>query len=331
MTGPTTVSKYKEAGVDIEAGESFVNWIASVPEDPALEGLRSKVVSGIGGFSGIFDAGFPGLESPCLVASTDGVGTKLKLAIELDDVSTIGQDLVAMCVNDLLCCGAKPLFFLDYYATSKLDLERAKSFLLGLKRACNEAQTLLLGGETAEMPGLYSPGDFDCAGFAVGVVDRSKILGKHRVQAGDVAFGIRSSGFHSNGFSLVRKLFSGDSVDVKRQLLTPTRLYTKDVMNILSQSYEVHAISHVTGGGVRNLDRVLGDDLEFHLENWPIEGLFLEAQKRGDLTEAEVREVFNCGVGMVVFVAAVDARRFEQWSSVNVDGVFRVGEVVHKL
>ena len=269
---------YKSAGVDIDAGEALVDWLKSqAPENPPH---KNRLVSGIGGFSALFRAGFPQMESPCLVSATDGVGTKLKVATYFEDYSTIGQDLVAMCVNDLICCGAQPLFFLDYYACGKLDLDQAKSFLKGLQNACVESDCSLIGGETAEMPGVYKPGDFDCAGFSVGVVDEKKTLGSHKVKSGDVLIGVASSGFHSNGFSLIRKIFENDFDSFKSQLLKPTELYVKLGLQVREQ---VNAMAHITGGGMDNILRVIPDFTAVQLEHWDVPEIFKEAQKRAKL------------------------------------------------
>lgn len=296
---------YQDAGVSIDRGDEFVDWIKGLePHGP--EALRSRVVAGVGGFASLFRGDFKQMKSPCLVSATDGVGTKLKLAVELNDVSTIGQDLVAMCVNDLLCVGAQPLFFLDYYAVAQLNLDQAKSFLLGVRKACDEAECLLIGGETAEMPGVYQGADFDCAGFAVGVVDEERALGAHKVRPGDRLIGIESSGFHSNGYSLLRKLFAGHPAEFKKnKLLTPTHLYSKFVRELLGTA-SPHAFCHITGGGIENLLRIVPQGLSVHINDWPIEGIFLEAMRLAEISEVEVRRTFNCGVGFVAVVAQED-------------------------
>ena len=288
---------YKEAGVDIQAGDELVDWLKKT--QPSQQPHQDRLVSG--GFASLFRIGFPEMSDPCLVTSTDGVGTKLKIAIETQNFSTIGQDLVAMCVNDLVCCGAKPLLFLDYYATGKLRLEEAKSFLNGVRQACIDSDCLLAGGETAEMPGMYQGGDFDCAGFSVGVVDREKSIGSHRVEPGQKLIALKSSGFHSNGYSLVRKLFAEDLNEWVETLLKPTRLYPK-VMNALLQKNLIQAAAHITGGGLDNLLRVLPDQIIANIDRWSWDKEFVEAQKRSALSETEMLKTFNCGVGMILVV-----------------------------
>lgn len=290
---------YKSAGVDIDKGDAFVDWLQ---EDKAKSPHEDKIIGGIGGFASVFRFDYPQMQEPCLVSSTDGIGTKLKLGIDLESYETLGQDLVAMCANDLICTGAQPLFFLDYFATSKLDLTQAKTFLTGVRRACHQSQMALIGGETAEMPGLYQPRDFDCAGFAVGVVDRPKMLGSHRVKEGMVAIGVSSTGFHSNGFSLVRKLFNSES-DLKlwgQKLLTPTALYINLVMKSLKENLPIAAIAHITGGGVHNIPRVIPEDMSLDLQSWEWPELFQEAQQRAEIPTAEMLKTFNCGIGLVI-------------------------------
>ena len=279
---------YKDAGVDVKKGESLVDWLSHEMKSQELgSGERAdlkdcpphygSVLAGIGGFASVFHLNRPEIKDPCLVSATDGVGTKLKLAIQLGQCSGLGQDLVAMCANDLICTGASPLFFLDYFSTSSLDLNLAKTFLKGVKKACHQSQMVLIGGETAEMPGLYQKGDFDCAGFAVGVVDRQKILGAHRVKKGMLAIGVSSSGFHSNGFSLLRKLYSSpqDLKEYGKRLLTPTALYVNLVLEILEHC-ELAALAHITGGGIRNVARILPEGLGLELELWKFPGSLMK-------------------------------------------------------
>ena len=317
---------YKNAGVDIKKGENLVDWLSKEAgtepnfrdskdgdsEDREISsGYGGKgphgacVLEGIGGFASIFRLDVSGIKEPCLVSATDGVGTKLKLAVELGQYSGLGQDLVAMCANDLICTGARPLFFLDYFSTSSLDLDQAKTFLKSVRQACHKSQMALVGGETAEMPGLYQPGDFDCAGFAVGVVDRQKILGANRVKEGMLAIGVSSSGFHSNGFSLLRKLYSSpeDLRDYGKRLLTPTHLYVDLVLDILKQR-NVAAIAHITGGGIHNLERVLPKGLGLKLKVWEFPEIFKETMSRADLSKQEMLKTFNCGVGLVLIASA---------------------------
>ncbi|RYZ64506.1 MAG: phosphoribosylformylglycinamidine cyclo-ligase, partial [Proteobacteria bacterium] len=229
------VIDYKASGVDVEAGDELVEWLkesGSKTRSPHAD----RLVSGIGGFAAMFRIGFPEMKKPCLVSSTDGVGTKIKLAAQFKMYEGVGQDLVAMCINDLVCCGAQPLFFLDYYATGKLELEAAKSFLTGVRNACHASGAALIGGETAEMPGVYHGDDFDAAGFSVGIVDEEKALGRHRVSVGDHVIGVSSSGFHSNGYSLLRKVFEGDLEEWREILMTPTHLYASLVLELAKEN-----------------------------------------------------------------------------------------------
>lgn len=296
---------YKTAGVDVEAGEALVDWLKSQP--PIKTPFSKNLLSGIGGFSALFQANFKDMEEPCLVSSTDGVGTKLRLAIDFNKHDNIGQDLVAMCVNDLLCCGALPLFFLDYFATAQLKLPQAKIFLAGLRQACSEAQILLVGGETAEMPGMYHNNDYDLAGFAVGVVDKKNILGAHRVNNKNRVFGIASSGFHSNGYSLLRKVFSADLNHWIDELLKPTALYTSLALKIYPL---VNALAHITGGGMKNVLRVLPPELGWDMKKWNWPPSFLEVQKRAGLSHHQMLDTLNCGIGLVAIVNPENVQHF---------------------
>lgn len=303
------VLDYKKAGVDVEAGDELVDWL--VQTQPRQFPHSDKIVSGIGGFASLFKVPLQGMKSPCLVSGTDGVGTKLKLAFHFDNHSSIGQDLVAMCVNDILTVGATPLFFLDYYATGKLELEKAKQFLTGLRKACVEAEVALVGGETAEMPGFYAKGEYDCAGFAVGIVDQEKALGRHRVLPGDRVIGISSSGFHSNGYSLLRKVFEKDIESWRDILLTPTALYTKFVRSLMKE-VDVHAFAHITGGGMENLPRVLPESMGLVLKKWQWPDPFKEVQKRTGQTSEQMLKTLNCGIGWVVIAPATEQDRIEK-------------------
>ncbi len=317
---------YKSAGVDIEKGEALVDWLK---EDQGPKPHADKIIGGIGGFASIFKMDFPNIKEPCLVSATDGIGTKLKLAIDLEKYDTLGQDLVAMCANDLICTGAQPLFFLDYFATSKLEMAQAQPFLAGVKKACHQSQMALIGGETAEMPGLYQPKDFDCAGFAVGVVDRSKILQADNVKPGHRALGLASSGFHSNGFSLVRKLYSTakDLQEFGDSLLTPTALYV-DVAMELFKTLKVSAMAHITGGGIHNVSRVLPDKVGLQLKAWEFPEIFKETQKRADVTTQEMLKTFNCGVGLVVVVPADDYTAADNLAQAKGFKTFDLGEII---
>lgn len=302
---------YKDAGVDIEAGDALVDWLVDSAKDVAEPPPhQDKVVAGIGGFAALFRAKFQNYKSPCLVSSTDGVGTKVKIASDLGRFDTVGQDMVAMCVNDLVCVGAEPLFFLDYYATGKLQLEHAKAFLTGVRKACHASGCALIGGETAEMPGVYSGNDFDCAGFSVGVVDEGETLGAHRVKSGDRIIGVSSSGFHSNGYSLLRKVFAKDMDSWAEKLLIPTHLYVKLVLGLKSQAHgQLHAVAHVTGGGMDNLLRVVPKEMGIQLNPWPVPAAFLEVKRRAGLDWPQMLITLNCGIGLTL---TVDEKYFSQ-------------------
>jgi phosphoribosylformylglycinamidine cyclo-ligase len=290
---------YKSSGVDVEAGDALVDWLQeSGTQQPHAE----KIVSGIGGFASLFRADFSHLKKPCLVTCTDGVGTKVKIAAKYDRYEGIGQDLVAMCVNDLICTGGEPLLFLDYYATGKLDLKAAKGFLQSVRKACVESDCALVGGETAEMPGVYKEKDFDCAGFAVGVVDEEKALGAHLVRKGDILLGVSSSGFHSNGYSLLRKVFEADMDTWADELLKPTALYVK-LFKALKSQVNLHALAHMTGGGIENIPRVLPKDLQWKKTDWSWPESFREVQRRTKMTDEQMLVTLNCGVGLTVVIA----------------------------
>ncbi len=315
----------KEGGVDIKKGGELVSWLQ---KDKGENGPhQDKVVSGIGGFAALFRANFADYERPCLVSATDGVGTKVVLAAEYNRYEGVGQDLVGMCVNDLLCCGADPLFFLDYFACGKLELEVAQVFLKGLKAACNEAGCALIGGETAEMPGVYQGKDFDCAGFSVGVVDEPKAYGPHRVNAGDRVIGFPSSGCHSNGYSLLRKIFAADMDDWIDQLMTPTRLYTKLIKG-LESVVSINALAHMTGGGLDNLLRVLPDNTSVQLNAWEIPKIFLEVKKRGEMSWDSLLTTLNCGIGMTLIVSSSEYSKFLDYCAEKKISFVDFGKVV---
>ena len=302
---------YADAGVDIDAGNALVDKIKPL----AKRTMRSGVMSGLGGFGGLFDLKAAGYKDPILVAATDGVGTKLRIAIETGQLETIGVDLVAMCVNDLVCQGAEPLFFLDYFATGKLDVTDAARVVSGIAEGCAQSGCALIGGETAEMPGMYQKNDFDLAGFSVGALERGCSLPAN-VAEGDMLLGLRSSGVHSNGYSLVRKLveLSGLAWDAPspfgsgtlgEALLMPTRLYVKQVLAVLAQG-GLHGLAHITGGGLsENIPRVLNEQqgVSINLENWALPELFQWLAQQGGLSQAEMLKTFNCGIGMVLVVA----------------------------
>ena len=293
---------YKSSGVDIEAGDALVDWLAKADQDALANTKKSphfdRIVSGIGGFASLFRADFPQMKKPCLVTCTDGVGTKVKLAAQYKKFDGIGQDLVGMCVNDLICTGGEPLLFLDYYATGKLNLDDAKAFLTGVKKACLDSDCALVGGETAEMPGVYQEGDFDCAGFAVGIVDEEKTLGAHLVKNQDRVLGIASSGFHSNGYSLLRNVFAADMDKWVDQLMIPTALYVQ-VFKALKKEINLHAVAHITGGGVENVPRVLGLN-QWKMKNWQWPEIFREVQKRTKISDEKMLTTLNCGIGLAL-------------------------------
>ena len=290
---------YKAAGVDVEAGDAFVDWIQKSGSGRSPH--ADKVLSGIGGFAAVFRMQFPEIKKPALVASTDGIGTKVKLASQFSTYNTIGQDLVAMCVNDLVCCGARPLFFLDYYATGRLDQTAARAFLQSVRDACNESECALIGGETAEMPGVYRDNDFDAAGFSVGIVDEDKMLGPSRVTLGADLIGVSSSGFHSNGYSLLRKIFEHDLESWKDRLLRPTHLYPKLVLKLAAENM-LQAVAHITGGGMENIPRVLPAGTRVRLLDWAWPDEFIEVQDRRGMSRDEKLKTLNCGIGLVLVV-----------------------------
>ncbi len=306
-----TPMTYRAAGVDIDAGNTLVERIKPL----AARTRRPELLAGIGGFGALFELPLHRYAQPVLVSSTDGVGTKLKLAIEHQRHDHIGIDLVAMCVNDIIVQGAEPLFFLDYFATGKLDVGVAERVIAGIAEGCMQAGAALVGGETAEMPGMYAPGDYDLAGFTVGVVEKARIIDGSRVQVGDVLLGLASSGPHSNGYSLIRALLARSGADLQQllagqplleQLLAPTRIYVRAVLDLIQQC-PVHALAHITGGGLtENIPRVLppGTQAVIRMDAWPRPAVFSWLQAQGQLEEAELRRTFNCGIGMVVCVPA---------------------------
>jgi len=299
---------YRDAGVNIDAGNDLVDRI----KDTAKRTRRPEVLSGLGGFGGAF-ALPAGYKEPVLISGTDGVGTKLKLAMQLERHDQIGIDLVAMCVNDLIVAGAEPLFFLDYYATGQLDLDTASAVISGIGAGCELAGCSLVGGETAEMPGMYQGNDYDLAGFCVGIVERSKIIDGSRVKAGDALIALGSSGPHSNGYSLVRKIIEVSGADLQQSvggqplaeaLMAPTRIYVKSLLSLL-ETCDVKAMAHITGGGLpENLPRVLPEGTEalIETESWEWPAVFQWLQENGNVATDEMYRTFNCGVGMVICV-----------------------------
>ncbi|NVK31829.1 MAG: phosphoribosylformylglycinamidine cyclo-ligase [Gammaproteobacteria bacterium] len=325
---------YRDAGVDIDAGEQLVQNIKPL----VAKTRRKEQLGGIGGFGGLFEVP-QGYKRPVLVSGTDGVGTKLRLAIDTGKVDTIGQDLVAMCCNDILVCGAEPLYFLDYYATAKLDVDVATRVVGGIADGCALAGMALIGGETAEMPGMYEGDDFDLAGFSVGIVEHDDIIDGSEVNAGDVLLGLASSGPHSNGYSLVRKVYdkatSKPDIDGKPlmdALLAPTRIYVKSLLAAIEQG-GIHAMAHITGGGLTdNIPRVLPDHLaaKINLSSWTLPEVFQWLQSEGPIEQSEMLRTFNCGIGMVVVVAADKAAELEAFLRAQGETVYTIGEIVER-
>ena len=317
----------------MDAGDRLVENIKPF----ARRTLRDGVLAGIGGFGALFEVP-KGYREPVLVSGTDGVGTKLKLAFQLNRHDTIGIDLVAMSVNDILVQGAEPLFFLDYFACGKLAVDTATQVVKGIAAGCERAGCALIGGETAEMPGMYAEGEYDLAGFAVGVVEKSGIIDGSGIVAGDVVLGLASSGAHSNGYSLVRKIVETSGVDLSsgfdgrplgEALLAPTRIYVRPVLAAL-RTVRIKGLAHITGGGlVENVPRVLPSNVRAVLAKgaWPRPKVFEWLQKTGNVAEAEMHRVFNCGIGMVAIVAAEDAGRAQQALEHEGESVFRIGEI----
>lgn len=305
---------YKDAGVDKNKGYEEVELIKKIVKSTH----GKEVLADIGGFAGAFAPNLSGISNPVLLSGTDGVGTKIKLAMEMDKHDTVGIDCVAMCVNDILCQGGKPLFFLDYIATGKLDPRKMAELVKGVADGCKIASAALIGGETAEMPGIYREDDYDLAGFAVGLVDKDKIIDGKDLKEGDIAIGLYSSGVHSNGFSLVRASMDqagvsltdkfDENITIGEKLLTPTKIYAKEIEDLI-KNIEVKAISHITGGGLyENVPRVLKDDLsvEFNLSNLKLDPIFDNIQKWGNIDTDEMYNTFNMGVGMVIFIDPED-------------------------
>lgn len=327
---------YKSAGVNIEAGSELVERIKPI----AQKTHRLGVLGGLGGFGSLFELPLDRFRQPVLVSGTDGVGTKLKLAQALNFHHTIGIDLVAMCVNDIVVQGAEPLFFLDYFATGELNVEKAAAIVEGIGRGCELAGAALVGGETAEMPGMYHGDDYDLAGFCVGIVEKSEIIDGSKVTAGDKLIGVTSSGPHSNGFSLIRKIIETQQISLQHatladkplwtHLLEPTRIYVKSMLE-LSKQIPLHALAHITGGGItENLPRVLPTSLtaEIKLNSWEMPEIFQWLQRQGNITLENMLTTFNCGVGMIVCVAAEDEATAKTILTQQQETVFTLGEIV---
>ena len=330
-----TALSYSRSGVDIDAGNALVERIKPVVKKT----FRPGVLQGPGGFGALFELPAGRYRSPVLVSGTDGVGTKLKLAGLLNRHDTIGIDLVAMCVNDIITCGAEPLYFLDYFATGKLDVAQAETIINGIVRGCARAGCALIGGETAEMPGVYACGDYDLAGFAVGVVEKNDMITPQRVRAGDTIIGLGSSGPHANGYSLIRKIIDVNGSDLNREfegttlgeaLLAPTRIYVKTILALLAP-IRVTAIAHITGGGLPdNLPRVLppGVGARISRSSWSMPAVFKWLQDSGRVEQAEMLRTFNCGIGMVVCVDSQEADMAITRLENSGETVFVLGEIV---
>jgi phosphoribosylformylglycinamidine cyclo-ligase len=296
------ITTYKEAGVDIDAGNILVKKIKNL----ASSTFGPEVITNIGAFSGLFSLNLSNFKEPILVSSCDGVGTKIKLAVLVNRHKGIGIDLVAMCVNDLLCMGATPLFLLDYFATSKIDIKVAKEVISGIAIGCKLANCALLGGETAEMPDIYQKDEYDLAGFCIGIIEKKKIIDGSKIKPKDLIIGISSSGVHSNGFSLVRKIFNQkELVKLSKTLLTPTKIYVKSILNLL-KDYSIKGIAHITGGGIlENIPRILPPrtKAKINLNSWKIPPIFKKIQKKANISSNEMYRTFNMGIGMVLVVS----------------------------
>jgi phosphoribosylformylglycinamidine cyclo-ligase len=341
MSDPTSNSSsrraYAEAGVDIDAGNALVNILKPLAKSTARIGADA----GLGGFGALFDLKAAGFRDPILVSSTDGVGTKLKVAIDSGKHDTVGIDLVAMCVNDLIVQGAEPLLFLDYFATGKLEVAAAAQVIAGIAEGCRQAGCALVGGETAEMPGMYSKGDYDLAGFAVGAAERERILPRQDIVAGDIVLGLASSGVHSNGFSLVRKIVADGQLSydapapfdatqkLGEALLTPTRIYVRAMLQAI-RADAVKAMAHITGGGLlENIPRVLPKDIGVRIDaaSWPAPPVFRWLATAGNIDSHEMARTFNCGIGMAVIVSPDQADKASAILTEAGEKVYRIGFV----
>lgn len=327
---------YKDAGVDIDAGNALVEKIKGAVKRTK----RPEVMGGLGGFGSVFELP-TGYKEPVLVAGTDGVGTKLRLAIDLARHDTVGIDLVAMCVNDLIVQGAEPLFFLDYYATAKLDVDVAVSVVEGIAEGCLQAGCSLVGGETAEMPGMYHKGDYDIAGFCVGIAEKSRLIDGTNVAAGDQLIALGASGPHSNGFSLIRKVLEVNNTDTNElldgkkiadHLLEPTKIYVKSVLELL-KNVDVHALSHITGGGFwENIPRVLPETAQAVIKgnSWQWPSIFTWLKEKGNITEHEMYRTFNCGVGMIIVVPADKVEQSIEVLTAHGENAWHIGAIADK-
>jgi len=325
---------YRDAGVDIDAGDQLVENIKPF----AKRTMRPEVLGGLGGFGALVEISKK-YQNPVLVSGTDGVGTKLKLAFEWDIHHTVGIDLVAMSVNDILVQGAEPLFFLDYFACGKLDVARATDVIKGIAKGCEQSGCALIGGETAEMPGMYPEGEYDLAGFAVGVVEKSKVINGRSIRPGDVVLGLASNGAHSNGYSLIRKIIERSNPDLdaefdggktlRQAVIAPTRLYVKPILAAL-EKFEIKGMAHITGGGLtENIPRVLPENCvaQIDAQSWPLPKLFQWLQQAGNVEQQEMYRTFNCGIGMAVIMPAEQAEAAQSFLTEQGETVYRLGTI----
>ena len=325
---------YRDAGVDIDAGDSLVEKIKPF----AKRTMRPEVLGDLGGFGALVEISKK-YRQPVLVSGTDGVGTKLKLAFEWDQHDTVGIDLVAMSVNDILVQGAEPLFFLDYFACGKLDVERAAAVIKGIASGCEQSGCALIGGETAEMPGMYPDGEYDLAGFAVGVVEKEQVINGRSIAAGDIVLGLASNGIHSNGYSLVRKIIErarpeldapfADGQTLRQAIIAPTRLYVKPILAALKH-FTIKGMAHITGGGIsENVPRILPENTvaAIDAQSWPLPKLFQWLQQAGQVDSQEMYRTFNCGIGMVLVVNAADAAAVQQFLQQQGETVYEIGVI----
>jgi phosphoribosylformylglycinamidine cyclo-ligase len=335
MTQAKEKLSYRDAGVDIDAGNALIDRIKPLTRAT----MRAGVLTDVGGFGGLFGINTDQYPEPVLVSGTDGVGTKLKLAFELDQHDSIGIDLVAMCVNDIIVQGAEPLFFLDYFATGKLSLQQAEDVIRGIAEGCQQSGCALLGGETAEMPGMYDEGEYDLAGFSVGIVNRPDIIDGSQVVAGDQIIGLASSGPHSNGYSLIRKVIENGNHDLHQEfagstlgatLLAPTRIYTKSLLAV-KQEIAIHGMAHITGGGLlENLPRVMPANTIAQIDQncWSWPAVFSWLQEQGNIDAREMYRTFNCGIGMCVIVKPDDADKALDSLHAHGETAYIIGEII---
>ena len=321
---------YAKAGVNIDDGNALIKLIKS-----SVNATHNKsVMGGIGGFAGLYELNHQ-LKKPTLVACTDGVGTKVTLSKKYNTLGSVGQDLVAMCVNDMAACGASPLFFLDYFASSKLELKETATIIKGIAKACKKTNMALLGGETAEMPGHYTKGNFDLAGFAVGVVDKSKIISGKKIKTNHVILGIESSGPHSNGYSLIRKILSRHKppLSVLKTLLKPTHLYTSLVNDVVKKNINVSGIANITGGGItENIPRIIPKHLaaDIDLNSWKFPKAFQWLQEKGKISNEDMLRIFNCGIGLALILPLSEVKSFENLAGKYKFKTYRIGKIVKR-